>query len=65
MTNPNLIGLRLLAMLHGLSREPREEGQTLAEYALILGLIALVVATVVALLGTSISSLFSKVAHQI
>jgi Flp pilus assembly pilin Flp len=43
----------------------RQEGQTLAEYAMILGLIVIVVMTVVALLGTNISKIFSSVAHSI
>ena len=42
-----------------------EEGQTLAEYAMILALIALVVVLVVTLLGGKISSLFSAVASGI
>ena len=43
----------------------REEGQTLAEYALILALIAVVVVGVVAVLGNKISGLFSNVASSI
>ena len=43
----------------------REEGQTLAEYALILALIAVVVVTVVVTLGTTISKLFTSVASHI
>ena len=43
----------------------REEGQTLAEYALILALIAVVVVVVVATLGTTITSLFSSVSSSI
>ena len=42
-----------------------DEGQTLAEYAMILGLIAVVVVAVVTLLGTTISSLFSEVQQGI
>jgi Flp pilus assembly pilin Flp len=38
----------------------REEGQDLAEYAILLGLIALVVMIAVILIGTNLSSLFSK-----
>ena len=44
---------------------PREEGQTLAEYALILALIAAVVAVVVVTLGGTISSLFNSISSQI
>ena len=38
----------------------REEGQDLAEYAILLGLIALVVMVAVIALGTNLSSLFAK-----
>ena len=43
----------------------REEGQTLAEYAMILALIAILVVTAVLFLSGQISSLFSQVASQI
>ena len=43
----------------------RDEGQTLAEYALILALIAVVVAAVVALLGGKIGSIFSDITTKI
>ncbi len=43
----------------------REEGQDLAEYALLIGLIALVVFAAVALLGTNISTLFANLASQV
>ncbi len=42
-----------------------EEGQGLAEYALILVLIAVVVITAVTLLGTSISQTFSKIGNYL
>ena len=55
----------LAALRTGLSgdglRVSGEEGQTLAEYAMILALIALVVILVVTLLGGEISSIFSAV----
>ncbi|OQA20152.1 MAG: Flp/Fap pilin component [Chloroflexi bacterium ADurb.Bin360] len=41
---------------------PREEGQGLVEYALILVLIAIVVIVVLSLLGTQISGIFSTIA---
>ena len=44
-------------------RLEKEEGQTLAEYALILALIAVVVVVVVATLGGTISSMFSPFRH--
>ncbi|HQE93095.1 MAG TPA: Flp family type IVb pilin [Anaerolineae bacterium] len=40
---------------------PREEGQGLVEYALILVLIAIVVIVVLSLLGTQISTIFSQI----
>jgi Flp pilus assembly pilin Flp len=38
----------------------REEGQTMAEYGILLGVIALVVVVVAITLGSSIAGLFSK-----
>jgi len=43
----------------------REEGQDLAEYAILLGLIALVVVVAVILLGTNISSIFARIAASV
>ena len=43
----------------------RDEGQTLAEYALVMVVIALVVATAVALLGNKLTSFFASVASSI
>ena len=43
----------------------REEGQDLAEYALLIGLIALVVLLAVTLLGRNLSTLFSRLASEI
>jgi len=43
-----------------LARMRREEGQTMAEYGILLGVIALVVVVVAVTLGGSISSLFSN-----
>lgn len=40
---------------------PREEGQGLVEYALILVLVAIVVIAILALLGPQISNIFSRV----
>lgn len=42
-----------------------EEGQDLAEYALLLGLIALIVILAVTILGENLSSLFSRMASQV
>ncbi|HZU62012.1 MAG TPA: Flp family type IVb pilin [Solirubrobacteraceae bacterium] len=43
------------------ARLRREEGQTMAEYALLLGLILVVTAVVVAALGTQIKGVFTSV----
>jgi len=43
----------------------REEGQTLAEYALILALIAVAVIAAVVFLGGNISGIFNSVSSQI
>ncbi|MGD2105037.1 MAG: Flp family type IVb pilin [Anaerolineae bacterium] len=40
---------------------PREEGQGLVEYALILVLVAVVVIAVLALLGPAIGNVFSQI----
>ncbi|MCX7855250.1 MAG: Flp family type IVb pilin [Anaerolineae bacterium] len=41
---------------------PREEGQGLVEYALILVLVAIVVIVILTLLGTQVSLVFSRIA---
>jgi Flp pilus assembly pilin Flp len=43
----------------------REEGQTMAEYGILLGVIALVVVVVAVTLGSSISALFSSTATKL
>ena len=43
----------------------REEGQDLAEYALLIGLIALVVILAVTFLGGQLSSLFSTIGSHV
>jgi pilus assembly protein Flp/PilA len=43
----------------------REKGQDLAEYALLIGLIALVVVLAVTFLGEEISGIFSDIAQAI
>jgi pilus assembly protein Flp/PilA len=40
---------------------PREEGQGLVEYALILVLVAVVVIAILALLGPQIANIFSRI----
>jgi pilus assembly protein Flp/PilA len=41
--------------------EPKEKGQGLVEYALIIVLIAIVVIVILGLLGTQISTIFSYI----
>ncbi|WP_347246401.1 Flp family type IVb pilin [Thermogutta sp.] len=41
---------------------PREEGQGLVEYALILVLVAIVVISILTILGTQVSRVFSQIA---
>lgn len=68
MTKLNkMIGLQLAMMIQGLSLRnlEREDGQTLAEYAMILALIAVVVALAVGLLGTQIKDLFSQISTEV
>jgi pilus assembly protein Flp/PilA len=43
----------------------REEGQTLAEYALILALVAVAVVGIVITLGGNIASIFSNISSDI
>ena len=43
----------------------REDGQTMAEYALLLGLVLVVTAVVVATLGTQISGGFTSVTNAL
>ena len=43
----------------------KEEGQDLAEYALLIGLIALVVLVAVTLLGTGLQGVFNRIAGEV
>lgn len=45
----------------GMIYQPREEGQGLVEYALILVLVAVVVIVILALLGPAIGNIFSNI----
>jgi pilus assembly protein Flp/PilA len=54
------LGLRTLPV-----KLEREEGQTLAEYGLILALIALVVIIAVTVLGGQINTMFKNIGSQI
>jgi pilus assembly protein Flp/PilA len=51
--------LRLRALL------AQEEGQDLAEYALLLALIAIVAVAAVTLLGTNVQAIFNNIAAQL
>ncbi|NDJ36363.1 MAG: Flp family type IVb pilin [Chloroflexi bacterium] len=44
---------------------PREEGQGLVEYALILVLVAVVVIVILALLGPAVGGVFSNIVDEI
>jgi pilus assembly protein Flp/PilA len=44
--------------------EPREEGQGLVEYALILVLVAVVVIVILTLLGPAIGAIFSNIVQN-
>lgn len=44
---------------------PREKGQGLVEYALILVLVAVVVIVILALLGPSIGNIFSNIVNSL
>jgi pilus assembly protein Flp/PilA len=66
MTNMwNTVALRLALVLQGpeVPSVEREEGQTLAEYALILALIAILVIGAVLFLSGQISGIFSTIGN--
>jgi len=44
---------------------PREEGQGLVEYALIIVLVALVVISMIALFGPAVGNLFSNIVRAV
>lgn len=57
--------LLVAVLLTDASAFKRQEGQTLAEYALILTLIAVVAVVALTFLGGTIKSLFSKVGNSV
>ena len=63
----NMLAMRLALAVQSLSLPSleREEGQTLAEYALILALIAVVVIVAVIFLGGQIRDIFSSIGSKI
>jgi pilus assembly protein Flp/PilA len=60
-----MIGFAFALQAISLGSVEREEGQTLAEYALILALIAVAVVAAVVLLGGKISGIFNSVSSQV
>ena len=63
----NMLAMRLALAVQSLSLPSleREEGQTLAEYALILALIAVVVIAAVIFLGGQIKGIFSSIGSKL
>jgi pilus assembly protein Flp/PilA len=57
--------MRMASLTSPAFQVEREDGQTLAEYALILALIALVVVGAITLLGGDISNLFESIGSKI
>jgi pilus assembly protein Flp/PilA len=57
----NIIGERKVLMLFA----PKEKGQGLVEYAIILALVAIVVIAVMRLLGPKIGNTFSTIANSL
>jgi pilus assembly protein Flp/PilA len=45
--------------------QPREEGQGLVEYALILVLVAVVVIAILTILGPAIGNIFSRIVNNV
>jgi len=64
MTSPISFFFACVARLCGTSLR-REEGQTMAEYAIMLGLIALLVVAVVLVLSGNISDFFTSAGSKI
>jgi len=65
MTQMKKMFIALLTPIPGNVSLKREEGQTLAEYALILALIALLVVVAIAFLKDQITALFSSIGNNI
>ena len=63
----NMIAMRFALAIRSLSLPSieREEGQTLAEYALILALIAIVAIIALIFLGTQVSGILSTVGASV
>jgi Flp pilus assembly pilin Flp len=64
--NKSLFGLGIKATLDGLSKLWRDEqGQDIAEYAVMLAVILIIVVGTVKLIGTNANSTFSNVASAV
>ena len=59
MERVKVIPIRLYLALKGLRDE--ESGQAMVEYALILALVSVAAVAILSTLGTSVSSIFSKI----
>jgi len=57
----SFLGKEIIIMLFA----PREEGQGLVEYALILVLVAIVVIVILAILGPTIGNIFSNIVSAV
>ena len=55
----------LALYLHIVNLLKRQEGQDLAEYAILIALIALAVIVAVTLVGSNISGVFSRIGSQV
>jgi pilus assembly protein Flp/PilA len=62
--DPRIIFARLYVSLQNFSLK-REEGQTMAEYGVVLALITLAVVATIGLLGTQINTKLSDVLHAL
>ena len=55
----------LMAKMYALRAAKQDEGATAVEYGLMVALIAVVIITAVALLGTNLSAMFTSIAGKI
>jgi pilus assembly protein Flp/PilA len=63
MTLTDRLFVQFLTALNSLKH--REEGQALAEYGLILGLVAVVVVAAVTLIGTKLNTTLNSIANSL
>ena len=62
---PIIVSYQLIIGVVSMIYQPREEGQGLVEYALILVLVAVVVIVILALLGPAIGNIFSNLVKKL